>query len=386
MCSHHAYTPDLASESYTVALSTLPTCLRPRSERDFVLLLSCRWEPEANILDEALLAEFEAAERLAAGETSLTPPWLVVGAPVQARFEARRYGRRAKKWYSGCITAVYPDDHGGSCDVSYDDGDFEARVLYRHVRRAAHATAEPSAVTEHSAGTELLEPADVRNDVILEGCAVPADGEEQPRTMATVDGGGSMAAPPIVLAASHTAVAATAVQADDNSDNGNVPPAAQHVTASFAKAVSATASEDDACNAIHPQNGRARFRIRRRNSDAERTPSRTGAHCSSYGAGEIAGESAQARLQAKVQARAEAFSQAQAQEAARSEAQRRASIQAAAAAAATAARQAHQAAEVARTSAHEREVAAFEERVTLARRECEACETKLRAVLDSDRT
>ena len=61
------------------------------------------------------------------------PQWRV-GERVFARYGARLHGLARTKWFAGCIVVAHED---GTCDVAYDDGDFEARtscysLLTRH--------------------------------------------------------------------------------------------------------------------------------------------------------------------------------------------------------------------------------------------------------------
>ena len=66
-----------------------------------------------------------AAASAAAGDTARRVEPSVVGARVQARLRANT------SWYAGVVTKVHAD---GSCDVKYDDGDFEAGVQPKRVR------------------------------------------------------------------------------------------------------------------------------------------------------------------------------------------------------------------------------------------------------------
>eukprot|EP00966_Prymnesium_polylepis_P239626 5541824-Prymnesium_polylepis.2 len=61
-----------------------------------------------------------------------TPP--TVGRRVKARHLAGVHGVARTQWYPGVIRKIHTDH---KCDIAFDDGDFEARVLPEHIKPMA---------------------------------------------------------------------------------------------------------------------------------------------------------------------------------------------------------------------------------------------------------
>ena len=69
-----------------------------------------------------------------------------VGDRVQGHFEAQFHGPARFKWYLGTVRVAHED---GTCDIDYDDGDFEGRVPAAHI---AHRLPVAAAATAAVAG------------------------------------------------------------------------------------------------------------------------------------------------------------------------------------------------------------------------------------------
>ena len=93
-----------------------------------------------------------------------------VGDRVQGHFEAQFHGPAKCKWYLGTVRVAHED---GTCDIDYDDGDFEERVPPAHIKSPA-TTKSPAAAAEPAAAATLAE-ARPCTPVMPEAVATPAE-------------------------------------------------------------------------------------------------------------------------------------------------------------------------------------------------------------------
>jgi hypothetical protein len=126
-----------------------------------------------------------------------------VGDRCRARYGARLHGPACTKWFPGAISAAHDD---GACDVSFDDGDFEAQVPAASIKPAACTRPAMRAAVEPTVAVRIVkeEPADTADVDRLDRHSGPRpDGHTQPTTAAAqadaeIDMGSRVAPTPAV--------------------------------------------------------------------------------------------------------------------------------------------------------------------------------------------
>jgi hypothetical protein len=81
-----------------------------------------------------------------------------VGTRCEAKYGAQSSPFALTRWYPGTVTLLLPD---GGCDVTYDDGDFEAHVPPKFLRRRAEQTngGSSSSTSQQAAAPPVATPA-----------------------------------------------------------------------------------------------------------------------------------------------------------------------------------------------------------------------------------
>ena len=80
-----------------------------------------------------------------------------VGDRVRGHFEAQFHGPARCKWYLGTVRVAHED---GTCDIDYDDGDFEARVPAAHIAQCTPVAAAAAAVAAAASAAGLAAAAE----------------------------------------------------------------------------------------------------------------------------------------------------------------------------------------------------------------------------------